>query len=101
MASDMLHIDITLKDVTAIGCAIQMMQASSLNDKARVLTKIPCFSDLQIAMGCEQIFVDFVSEQARQIVVGEWGCEAYEAYFAGVQRGNLKLEEMWSDESSD
>lgn len=88
---DMLHIDITLKDVVAIGFAIQVMQRGDANHKVRVLTKIPCFSDLNIAVGCEQAFIEHVASTASEIANGDWGDEAYTALYEGVKRATLAL----------
>ena len=88
---DMLHIDITLKDVVAIGFAIQAMQRGDTNHKVRVLTKIPCFSDLNVAMGCEQAFIDHVASTASEIANGDWGNDAYTALYEGVSRATAML----------
>jgi hypothetical protein len=88
---DLLHIDITLKDVASIGFAIQMLQRGNVNDKVRALTKIPCFSDLKIAVGCEDAFILHVSSTATEIIQGEWGEAAHKAFYLGVMRATTML----------
>lgn len=98
-SSDMLHISITGKDIVALGCCVMMMSGASLNEKVRVLNKIPCFSHINVAMGCELIFVQHVAMTCKEIIDGEWGADAVELYKKGTAHAVLAM--IKEDESQD